>query len=476
MSEEARWFERARRWGVVPVSTLTVPLPIAGGSAVDTAAAILAVEPPEGLDARAEQAHVGVAAGEDPTGRYLNEIGKAKLLSAAAEVAIGQRIEAGQTELRRTLAAVPFIVRTLAEHVARMKRGEVRLQELVAFPEAEPAPARIRAVSAALARLADRRLSATRLADVLAGVPLKPALLEQFVFDLERASSRIAAVETAPAGRRRTRELRALQAHVGLPRDEFHTVMARIRECDSRVREAKRHMIEANLRLVVSVAKRYLWSGVSLLDLIQDGNVGLLKAVDRFQYRRGFKFSTYATWWIRQAITRGIADRGRMIRIPVHLGDALRRLGRTRGEMIQALGREPTAEELARRLRIPASKVRALLEVPGQPVSLETPIGHDGETELGDFLQDTQTAPADADVVRAEVATNVARALGSLSDKERQVLQLRFGLGTEREHTLEEIGGRLGLTRERIRQIETKGLAKLRRMPHDAGLRALIEA
>jgi RNA polymerase primary sigma factor len=241
------------------------------------------------------------------------------------------------------------------------------------------------------------------------------------------------------------------------------------------VREAKRQMIEANLRLVVSVAKRYLWSGVPLLDLIQDGNIGLIKAVDRFQYRRGFKFSTYATWWIRQAITRGIADRARTIRIPVHLVEVLSRLRRTRGLMIQELAREPTASELARRLRIPVAKVRALLEVPAEPLSLETPVGEDDGSELGDFLKDTQAAAPDATVAAKEAVAHLDRALGVLSDKERQILRLRFGLGAEREHTLEEIGARFGLTRERIRQIETKALGKLRRLP-GPGMRGLIEA
>lgn len=484
MSEEARWYERARRWGVLPASRITLPLPIAGGSPVVAAADAPVVGPPEDIDyhvtelagERAEEAEAGVPAVEDPTRRYLNEIGKAKLLTAAAEVEIGKRIEAGQTELRRAFVAVPLIVRTMAALVARMKRGELPLEELIVFPEAEPTPARVRAVSAALARLADRRLSVARIADLFAGLPLKPALLEQFVLDLEHANAQIVALEAAPPSRQGARELRALQAHVGLSRKEFHAVAARIREYDLRVREAKRQMIEANLRLVVSVAKRYVWSGVPLLDLIQDGNIGLIKAVDRFQYRRGFKLSTYATWWIRQAITRGIADRGRMIRIPVHLVETLRRLSRTRGAMIQELGREPTAEELARRTRMRASKVRALLEVPGQPVSLQTPIGHDSDTELGDFLQDTQTAPADAGLATTEAAAHVAHALRSLSEKERHILQLRFGLGTGREHTLEEIGGRLGVTRERIRQIEMTALAKLRGMPRAAGLRALIEA
>jgi RNA polymerase primary sigma factor len=476
MDEERRWYQRAQRWGVLPVDRVALPLPIAGGSATGGTDTLVA-ESIDGLEAaepREEEREAPVA--EDPTRRYLTEIGKAKLLTAAAEVELGKRIEAGQMELRRALAGVPLSVRTLAGLAARVKRGELPLEELIVFPEAEPTPRRTRAVSASLARLGDRRLSVGTIADLLAGLPLKPALLEQLVVDLERASAQLAALETAPPSRDRARQLRALRARVGLPRARLHAVVARIRQSDLEVREAKRRMIEANLRLVVSVAKRYVWSGVPLLDLIQDGNIGLIKAVDRFQYRRGFKFSTYGTWWIRQAIARGIADRARTIRIPVHLAEILRRVRHARDAMTQELAREPTAEELARRLRLPTSKVRALLDLPAQPVSLETPVGRDNGGELGEFLADTLIAPPDAGVATDEVAAQLTHALRGLSEKERQVLQLRFGLGTEREHTLEEIGTRLGVTRERIRQIEMKALAKLRRLPRDAGLRTLIEA
>jgi RNA polymerase primary sigma factor len=228
---------------------------------------------------------------------------------------------------------------------------------------------------------------------------------------------------------------------------------------------------------VVSIAKRYVRSGVPLLDLIQDGNIGLMKAVDRFQYRRGFKFSTYATWWIRQTITRSIADRSRLIRIPVHLSDTLRRLKRARETLTATLGREPSADELARHLRLPASKVRLLLEVPAPPVSLQTPIGdEESGTKLADFIQDTELPSTDREVLTRERVLHLERALGALSERERDVLRLRFGLGTEREHTLDEVGARFSLTRERIRQIETQALAKLRRLGRPAGLQSLIEA
>jgi RNA polymerase sigma factor (sigma-70 family) len=438
MDDPRYWQDRARRWGLLPVDRVSLPLPIAGGSGpVDT----LLEEPSEEIE-RTEPA--GAADG-DATRRYLQEIGKARLLTATGEVELGKRLEAAEAALRRALATIPLVVRRLGALAAPIEHGKAPLESLVAFPEAAPTRARRRAVATMLARLGDRRLSTRRREELLVGIPLKTEVLEQLVHELEGA-----------AGER-----------LGVPRAELDAVLAEVRRRAADVREVKRAMIEANLRLVVSVAKRYLWSGVPLLDLIQDGNLGLIKAVDRFQYRRGFKFSTYATWWIRQAITRGIADRARTIRVPVHLGEILSRVRRTRTAMIQELEREPTAGELGRRLRMSASKVRVLLDVPGEPLSLDMPVGEDDGSELGDFLADTEVAP-DVSAATKEATELLHRALGVLSEKEQTVVRLRFGLGAEREHTLEEIGARLGVTRERVRQIEMKALLKLRRLRAEA--------
>jgi len=510
--EEER--RRASCWGTIPPSQLRLPLQLRGGSdtparlidpvrtahpdrpGATTAAPLedvdLEASPPAGLlDAleEAEAEEPEAAGAEDPIARYLKEIGKAKLLTGGQEVEIGKRIEDGQAELRRQLAAVPLALRSVTDLAARVRAHTIPIDDLIVFPEGEPTPAEVRAVVTALGRLtrlaampsARRRgrgapVERGRLADMVAALRLKPAIMENLVLELERVDQQFEALEAEPRAARTPRELRALEAGVGLSRADFLERLSAIRVQDRLVREVKRRMIEANLRLVVSIAKRYRRSGVPLLDLIQEGNIGLIKAVDRFQYRRGFKFSTYATWWIRQSITRGIADRARTIRIPVHMVETLNRLGRTRRALSDRLGREPTPQELAQHMRMPAAKIRELLEEPSRTMSLQTPVGSDNGAELGDFLEDTQIEPADAGVVRHDRAVQVERALGMLSDKEREVLRLRFGIGNEREHTLEEIGERFALTRERIRQIETAALRKLQRLGGGNGLRALLGA
>ena len=392
--------------------------------------------------------------GEDPTRRYLEEIGQARLLTPQDEIEIGRRIEAGQAALRRLLVGVPLARRAITRLAATVRSGAAPLEDLILFPEGQPSAAAVRAMKARLARLS---------ASTLASLPLKPAILEPLVLECERLAGELATA--AP------RERRALEARIGLSAAKLGPRLAAIREQDRQVREAKRRMIEANLRLVVSIAKRYYWSDVPLLDRIQEGNLGLIKAVDRFQYRRGFKFSTYATWWIRQSIARGIADRGRTIRIPVHLHETLNRLAVAQRALSRSLGREPTTGELARHLRLPVERVEELLETPGRTVSLQTPVGED--TQLGDFLEDMQIAPADAEATRHDMVRRVQQALDTLSEREREVLRLRFGIGNGSTHTLEEIGEHFSLTRERIRQIEIAALRKLQRLGNGGGLRAL---
>ncbi|MCI0547083.1 MAG: sigma-70 family RNA polymerase sigma factor [Candidatus Rokubacteria bacterium] len=442
-----------------------------------------------------EQLRPSAPEGEDPVRIYLKEIGKVRLLTAEAEVSIGRRIEVGQIALRRALGSIPMAVDRLLGMVERLRREEMSIDDLILLPEGgDLAPEEVKPILATFGRirrlvreiarleeaLLDRRRSKTSRASyhqwiardresiqgLVEKLPLKPVLLDELVADIRRAAERMRAL---PRGK----ELRALESTVGLGRRALMVALGEIERHDRVVRQAKKELMEANLRLVVSVAKRYLGSELSLLDLVQEGNIGLMKAVDRFQYRRGFKFSTYATWWIRQAITRAIADHSRTIRIPVHMVETLNRISRVNRTMVNEIGREPTPEELAQRTGVPAKKVRLILESSRKPLSLETPIGED--SELGDFLEDkTADSPNDT-LISQDLTTQVERALSTLSPKEKEILRLRFGIGEEGEHTLEEVGKRFSVTRERIRQIETKALRKLRHPLRGRALRAFVE-
>ena len=432
---------------------------------------------------------------EDPVRLYLKEIGKVSLLKAEEEVTIGRRIEVGQIALRRALGRVPFATAKLLALVDRVRREEVPLDDVILLPEGgEPTPSEVRSSLAAFARvrrlereierlqtaLVDKRRSKTTRANynkwiaqnrasiqsVLENLPLKPALADQLVGDIRQL------VKSMGANKTRS-ELRQLEQTAGLGRKALLASLSEIEEHDRVVRLAKKELMEANLRLVVSVAKRYLGSELSLLDLVQEGNIGLMKAVDRFQYRRGFKFSTYATWWIRQAITRAIADHSRTIRIPVHMVETLNRISRVNRSLVNEMGREPTPEELAQRTGVPARKVRLILESSRKPLSLETPIGDD--SELGDFLEDKGAESPNDNLITQDLTLQVERALSTLSPKEKEILRLRFGIGEAGEHTLEEVGRRFSVTRERIRQIETKALRKLRHPLRGRALRAFVE-
>ena len=411
-----------------------------------------------------------VAQVDDPVKMYLRQMGQIPLLTREQEISIAQKIKEAEAIFRKNVLWIKVTKDVVIEVLENALEKSINLDEIVDLdPNIKEYVAKRKIIK--LLKKLKRTQAKSRIVKILSDMRLAIYVVEQISHKILELIEKIETVEKeirrTKKGKRQKKEklskkLRALRLELGDKPESVKKQYRFIRVKETNFNKAKRELVAANLRLVVSIAKKYTNRGLSFLDLIQEGNIGLMKAVDKFEYKRGYKFSTYATWWIRQAITRSIADQSRTIRIPVHMTETINKLIRVSRSLVQETGREPTPEELSGQMKIPVDKVRSILKIAQEPISLQTPIGDEGDTHFGDFIEDKRAVSPASATAYTMLKEQMGGVLDTLTEREKKVLRLRFGIGDGYPRTLEEVGAIFSVTRERVRQIEAKALKKLR--------------